>query len=172
MDNSPALDIIKEHLGGLIESEENNHGDTAIIIKKESVVEVSKFLKTDSRLQFTMLSDLFGMDFPKRKERIEVVYNFYSIKNNFRIFVKARADKDDTEYPSITSLFNSANWFEREVYDMFGLKFHGHPDMKRILNPDDWEGHPLLKDYPLRKRPPVEELDFSMPGYVELDKIK
>jgi len=77
---------------------------------------------------------------------------------------------DEPDYPSLTPLYESANWFEREVYDMFGLKFKGHPDLKRILNPDDWEGHPLLKDYPLKQRPPVEKINFDTPGYTVLNK--
>ena len=118
-----------------------------------------------------MLSDLFAVDYPKRPERIEVIYNFYSVKNNFRVFIKVSGKADETEYPSLTPIYNSADWFEREVYDMFGLKFKDHPDLKRILNPDDWDGHPLLKDYPLRKRPEPEEIKMDAPGYIELEKI-
>ena len=171
MDVMFALTVIKESKPKAIVSADNIKGDVHIQIKKEDLLELALFLKTDSRLEFDMLSDLFAADYPRRPERIEVIYNFYSTKNNFRIFVKSRSKINEPDYPSLTPLYNSANWFEREVYDMFGLKFKGHPDLKRILNPDDWEGHPLLKDYPLRQRPPVETINFDTPGYVEMDEI-
>lgn len=171
MDVMFALTVIKESKPKAIVSAANIKGDVYIQIKKEDLLEFAQFLKTDPRLEFDMLSDLFGADYPKRPERIEVIYNFYSIKNNFRVFIKVNSKADETEYPSLTSLYNSANWFEREVYDMFGLKFKNHPDLKRILNPDDWDGHPLLKDYPLRKRPEPEEIEMDAPGYIEPEKI-
>jgi NADH-quinone oxidoreductase subunit C len=171
MDVMFALTVIKESKPKAIVSADNIKGDLYIQIKKEDLLEFAQFLKTDPRLEFDMLSDLFGADYPKRPERIEVIYNFYSIKNNFRVFIKVNSKADETEYPSLTSLYNSANWFEREVYDMFGLKFKNHPDLKRILNPDDWDGHPLLKDYPLRKRPEPEEIEMDAPGYIEPEKI-
>jgi NADH-quinone oxidoreductase subunit C len=172
MDAMFALTVIKEFKPNSIISADTDNGDIRIQIKKEDLLEFAGFLKSDSRLEFNMLSDLFAVDYPKRPERIEVVYNFYSIKNNFRVFIKARSKGDETEYPSLAAIYNSADWFEREVYDMFGLKFKNHPDLKRILNPDDWEGHPLLKDYPLRKRPEPEEINMDAPGYIDLDNIK
>ena len=171
MDVMFALTVIKESKPKAIVSADNIKGDVHIQIKKEDLLEFALFLKTDSRLEFDMLSDLFAADYPRRPERIEVIYNFYSIKNNFRVFIKVNSKADETEYPSLTSVYNSANWFEREVYDMFGLKFKNHPDLKRILNPDDWDGYPLLKDYPLRKRPEPEEIKMDAPGYIEIEKI-
>ncbi len=171
MDVMFALTVIKESMSKSIIVSDAINGDVHIQIKKEDLLEFAVFLKTDSRLEFDMLSDLFAVDYPKKTERIEVIYNFYSIKNNFRVFIKAASKADETEYPSLTSVYNSADWFEREVYDMFGLKFKNHPDLKRILNPDDWDGHPLLKDYPLRKRPEPEEIKMDAPGYIELEKI-
>ncbi|MHB1660671.1 MAG: NADH-quinone oxidoreductase subunit C [bacterium] len=172
MDAMFALTVIKEAKAKSVIGTDIMHGDIHILVKKEDIVDFAVFLKTDSRLEFDMLSDLFGADYPKRPERIEVIYNFYSVKNNFRVFVKVRSKIEELEYPSLASVYNSADWFEREVYDMFGLKFKNHPDLKRILNPDDWEGHPLLKDYPLRKRPEPEDINLDAPGYIELDKIK
>ncbi len=172
MDSLSALKIIKEAVPHFILSDEISHGEAIIIAKREHLLEIAGFLKNDERLSFNLLCDLFGVDYPKKAERIEVIYNFYSVTNNCRIFVKVRSKMDETGHPSLTPLYNAANWFEREVYDMFGLKFQGHPDMKRILNPDDWDGHPLLKDYPLRKRPTPDKLNYDTPGYVELDKLK
>ena len=171
MDVIFALTVIKESKPKAIVSADNIKGEVHIRIKKEDLLEFALFLKTDSRLEFDMLSDLFAADYPKRPERIEVIYNFYSIKNNFRVFVKVNSKADETEYPSLASVYNSANWFEREAYDMFGLKFKNHPDLKRILNPDDWDGYPLLRDYPLRKRPEPEEIKMEAPGYIEIEKI-
>ncbi len=171
MDVNFALAVIKESMQKKIVAAGNVNRDAYIQIQKEDLLEFADFFKNDPRLKFDMLSDLFAVDYPKRPERIEVIYNFYSVVNNFRIFIKIRSKIDESEYPSLTSFYNSANWFEREVYDMFGLKFKGHPDLKRILNPDDWDGHPLLKDYPLRKRPEPEEIEMDRPGYIELDKI-
>ncbi len=171
MDVLLALNIIKESVPKYVISVETSNSDMHIFTNKENITNFAEFLKNDPRLQFDMLSDLFAVDYPRKPERIEVIYNFYSTKNNFRIFIKIKSKIDEPDYPSLTPLYNSANWFEREVYDMFGLKFEGHPGLKRILNPDDWEGHPLLKDYPLRQRPPVEKISFDTPGYVELDEI-
>lgn len=173
MDQLFALSVIKASLSKLIVSDEVVNGNVNILTKKEYIVEFANFLKNDLRIQFNMLSDLFAVDYPKRAERIEVIYNFYSVKNNFRVFVKARSEKDADDYPSLAALYSSADWFEREIYDMFGLKFKDHPDLKRILNPDDWIGHPLLKDYPLRQRPPLQDMavDFEAPGYIDIDKI-
>ena len=167
MDLMFALTVIKEAKPKSIVSTDTVNGDAHIQIKKEDLIEFASFLKSDTRLEFDMLSDLFAVDYPKKAERVEVIYNLYSMKNNFRIFVKVSSKVEETEYPSLTRLYDSADWFEREVYDMFGLKFKNHPDLKRILNPDDWDGHPLLKDYPLRKRPEPEEIKMDAPGYIE-----
>lgn len=170
MDVLFAINVIKESMPKSIISVETSNGDLSISANKENIFDFIKFMKEDARLQFDMLSDLFAVDYPKRAERIEVIYNLYSTKNNFRIFLKSAGKIDESNYPSLTQLYDSANWFEREVYDMFGLKFNGHPNLKRILNPDDWDGHPLLKDYPLRQRPAVEKINFDTPGYIEPDK--
>jgi NADH-quinone oxidoreductase subunit C len=168
MDPFFALSVIKDVMSKMVVSVDTSNSDIRITTKQDSLFELSKFLKEDSRLNFNMLSDLFAVDYPKRPQRIEIIYNFYSTKNNFRIFIKCHSNIGEPDYPSLTALYNSANWFEREAYDMFGIKFKGHPDLKRILNPDDWEGHPLLKDYPLRKRPPVESLNYDTPGFIDI----
>ncbi len=168
MEVSFALSVINDAMRDLITSVDTANGDVRITTAKDNLIQVAKFLKDDPRLRFDMLSDLFAVDYPRKAERIEIIYNFYSTANNFRIFVKCHSNIDEADYPSLTPLYESANWFEREVYDMFGLKFKNHPNLKRILNPEDWEGYPLLKDYPLRKRPPVEKLNFNTPGLAEI----
>ena len=163
-----ALSVIKDVMRKIIISTDTSNNDVRITTAKENLIELVRFMKDDLRLNFDMLNDLFGVDYPKREERIEVIYNFYSTKNNFRLFVKCHSKIDETDYPSLTPIYESANWFEREIYDMFGVKFKDHPDLKRILNPDNWEGHPLLKDYPLRKRPSVESLNYDTPGLIKI----
>ncbi len=126
------------------------------IIKKEALLEICKFLKNDPELQYNFLSDVCGVDYPEREKRFEVVYNLYSIRNRWRVRLKINVGENES-VPSITSIWEGANWHEREVFDMFGVKFENHPDLTRILMPDDWVGHPLRKDFPLTK----EEVTFT-----------
>lgn len=165
MDLLPLLAAIKESISDAVVSSDTVNGSLHITVKKEHLTGVANFLKNEARPKFDMLSDVFGVDYPDRKERIEVVYNFYSLESNSRLFLKVRSSLDESGHPSLAGIFKSAVWLEREVYDMLGLKFEGHPDMKRILNPDDWDGHPLLKDYPLRKRPEPEDIKMDTPGF-------
>ncbi|MEF3280357.1 MAG: NADH-quinone oxidoreductase subunit C [Elusimicrobiota bacterium] len=134
-----------------------NFDNLTVVIKKEKTYDIVKFLKEN--FEFNFLMDLFGIDFlnyPSRKykERFEVVYNLYSLKNNLRIIIKAPVDENNPFINSIVSLYDSANWYEREVYDMYGIVFENHPDLRRILMYDEFVGYPLRKDYPLKKRQP------------------
>jgi len=131
-------------------------GELTLLIKKENLIEVCEFLKSDPELEYNFLSDVCGVDFPERDKRFEVVYNLYSISNCFRIRLKIRVGEVES-VPSVTPLWSGANWMEREVYDMLGIRFDNHPDLRRILLPDDWVGHPLRKDFPLTR----EEVTFS-----------
>ena len=131
-------------------------GELTFIIRKESLIEVCQFLKNDPELKYDFLSDICGVDFLGREKRLEVVYNLYSIPNRWRVRLEVNLAEDES-VDSLTSLWDAANWLEREAYDMFGIKFDNHPDLKRILMPDDWIGHPLRKDFPLTK----EEITFS-----------
>jgi NADH-quinone oxidoreductase subunit C len=124
-------------------------GQVSIRIGPARIVEVCDFLKSDSETRFNYLSDLTCVHFPMRQEApLEVVYNLYSISRNERVRLKVSIT-EAAGIESVTSVWPSANWMEREVYDLFGVKFKNHPDMRRILLPPDWEGHPLRKDYPL-----------------------
>jgi NADH-quinone oxidoreductase subunit C len=120
----------------------------------ESIVPLAAFLRDDSRCQFTQLMDICGVDYPHSPKRFAVVYNFLSVKLNQRVRVKLRVD-EATPVPSVTGLFSSAGWFEREVWDMYGVCFSGNPDLRRILTDYGFDGHPQRKDFPLT-------------GYVEL----
>ena len=115
-----------------------------LILPRESILPIAMFLKTD--LQFKLLSDLTAADYPKREKRFEVVYQLYSFDRNERLRVKVPLGEQET-IESVVPVWSGADWMEREVYDMFGIRFDHHPNMKRILLPEEWEGHPLRKDY-------------------------
>jgi len=124
-------------------------GQTLVRVRKEDLVPVMGFLRDDPELKYNMLTNLCGVDWIGEEERFEVVYHLLSLPNRDRLTIKVRATEDDPTVPSITSVWPTANWHEREVYDLFGVVFEGHPDLRRILMPADWEGHPLRKDYDL-----------------------
>ena len=131
-------------------------GELNLVVRREDIVPVCRFLRDDPELPFNFLSDLTAVDRLGREARFDVIYNLYSIDKNHRLRLKVRAGEGEA-VPSVTSVWNNANWFEREVFDLFGIKFDRHPDLRRILMPDDWVGHPLRKDFPLTK----EEVMFT-----------
>lgn len=152
-----AADIIKEKFNGIIISASSFAGQDFITIKKEALIEISLYLKNN--LNFEFLSDLTCIDYkgyPGRREgaRFEMVYQFYSHERNERIRIKAPVEETSPSIDSLTGLWQAANWYEREVYDMYGINFSGHPDLRRILMYDEFIGHPLRKDYPLKARQP------------------
>jgi NADH-quinone oxidoreductase subunit C len=118
-------------------------------VDKDRLYDFLKFLKTNESLDFNMIVDITAVDYPNEDPRFEMVYHIYSIKNNVRIRVKSRV-KDGDSVESVTSLWKGAEWLEREVYDMFGIRFNNHPDLRRILMNDDFKYHPLRKDFPLQ----------------------
>ena len=128
-------------------------GDDIIHIKKEALQDIVNFLKEDP-YAFTMLLDLTCVDYQGEKERFEMVYHLFSLSLTLRLRFKARLQQNDCKIVSLTPIFKNANWLEREVYDMFGVHFAGHPYLRRLFMYDGFEGHPLRKDYPLRKQQP------------------
>ncbi len=143
---------LKERFEHIIEETHNFRGDETVVIKREGALEFFSYLKKD--LQFEFLMDVTAVDYKGREPRFEVVYHLYSFTNNNRLRVKIRVAESDPVVDSMVPIWSGANWFEREVYDMFGIKFRGHPDLRRILMYDEFQGHPLRKDYPLKKRQP------------------
>jgi len=124
-------------------------GQVSVMVKKNRIKEMLLFLRDEPELSFDYLADLCGVDnLGRRETRFQVVYQLYSIKFGHRIRIKADVPIDDCIIDSVTEVWKGANWHERECFDMFGIVFKGHPDMRRILLPEDWEGHPLRKDYP------------------------
>ena len=122
---------------------------------KKDIYYICKFLRNKPELRYDLLVDLTGVDYIGREQRFEVVYHFFSMKKNHRLRLKVRLEAADPVAPSLTGLWPVADWFEREVWDMFGIRFKGHPDLRRILMYEEFEGHPLRKDYPYNKRQPL-----------------
>lgn len=125
-----------------------SYGELTLTVERSAIVSVVSFLKDDPRCRFINLIDVCGVDYPEREERFDVVYHFLSPHLNQRIRVKLSAD-DVTPVPSITGVFAGADWFEREAYDLYGVLFSGHPDLRRILTDYGFDGHPLRKDFPI-----------------------
>ncbi|MHB1217638.1 MAG: NADH-quinone oxidoreductase subunit C [Alphaproteobacteria bacterium] len=124
------------------------HGELMLDARRESIVRVLTFLRDDSNCQFKLLVDVCGVDYPSRPERFEVVYNLLSLRHNQRVRVKV-VTGEETPVPSVTGVFSSAGWYERETWDLYGIFFSDHPDLRRLLTDYGFEGHPLRKDFPL-----------------------
>jgi len=134
-------------LPGAIRNGKWDRGEVTLEVAPERIVEVCRFLKSER--QFVRLSDVTAVDWYPQEPRFEVVYHLHSLERNERLRLKCRLPGQDPELDSVTAVWRSANWYEREVYDLFGIRFRNHPDLRRILMPEDWEGHPLRKDYPV-----------------------
>jgi NADH-quinone oxidoreductase subunit C len=141
-------------LGEAIQAQRVEHGRAILTIAREHLLVVMTYLRDAPELMFKQLVDVCGADYPTRPERFEVVYNLLSLKYNQRLQLKVITD-ENTPVPSVVGLFNSANWFEREIWDLYGVYFSDHPDLRRILTDYGFDGHPFRKDFPLT-------------GYVEL----
>jgi len=156
-EESITLRKIREQFGQHIIETHSRLGDDTVIIQPQALVPVCTFLKQEPDLDFNFLMDLTAVDYLhlKKKPRFEVVYHFFSLAKKHRVRLKVPAEARNPEVDSIVSLWPGADWYEREVWDMFGIKFRGHPDLKRILMYKEFQGHPLRKDYPIQKRQPL-----------------
>lgn len=139
---------LSDSLGELLDGMEWSGPELALQARPDSILAVLRFLREDSQCLFGILVDLCGVDWPDRPRRFEVVYNLLSIRHNLRIRVKVETD-EETPVPTATGLFHSAEWNEREAWDMYGIFFSDHPDLRRLLTDYGFEGHPLRKDFPL-----------------------
>ncbi|TIT51783.1 MAG: NADH-quinone oxidoreductase subunit C, partial [Mesorhizobium sp.] len=137
-----------EKLSGRISDAVFAYGELTISVEPHDLIEVVTFLRDDKNCQFISIIDVCGADYPSRAKRFDVVYHLLSPKQNIRIRIKVQAD-EETVVPSITGVYPGADWFERETYDLYGVLFSGHPDLRRILTDYGFEGHPLRKDFPL-----------------------
>ena len=143
------ITALQERLPGSVEQVTFWVGDWSVIVPVDRLIEAATFLRDAPEGQFSYLSDLTAADWPARTDkRFDVIYCLYSIQKRHRVRIKVRA-ADGQTVPSVTGIWSAANWLEREVFDMFGVSFPGHPDLRRILMPADWQGHPQRKDYPL-----------------------
>jgi NADH-quinone oxidoreductase subunit C len=146
------LNELGEHvaasLGDAVLDRGTAYGELTILVQGDAIARVLTFLRDDPRCLFRSLMDLCGADYPGREKRFDVVYHLLSYRHNQRIRVKVQTD-EVTPVPSVIEVFPTANWFEREAYDLYGVLFSGHPDLRRILTDYGFEGHPLRKDFPL-----------------------
>jgi NADH-quinone oxidoreductase subunit C len=155
------VEQLKSKFSSAVRSESTDRGEVSIVVEPSGFIQVAKWLASDGG--FSFLSDLCAVDWPTRDERFEVVYNLTNLEKRLRFRVKVPLTGDEPKMPSVTPIWPTANWHEREAFDMFGIVFEGHPDLRRILMPDEWEGHPLRKDYAMGKVP-VEYKSLS-PGF-------
>jgi NADH-quinone oxidoreductase subunit C len=131
------------------ESQYESYGLHTLVVAREYLLDLCHFLKQDNALQFNFLSDICGVDYHPQTPRFETVYHLYSIPFRYRLRIKCRFEEDDAP-PSVVSVWKTANWHEREAYDMYGISFVDHPDLRRIYMWEGYEGYPMRKDYPLR----------------------
>ena len=156
------LEKVQEKFAAQIIETHSFRGDETVLIRPDALIPVAKFLKDTPELDFNFLMDLTAVDYLfyaggriQKEFRFEVVYHFFSLKHNKRIRLKVPVDEKNPEMDSLSGLWASANWYEREVWDMFGIRFKGHPNLKRILMYEEFKGHALRKDYAFNKRQPL-----------------
>jgi NADH-quinone oxidoreductase subunit C len=160
MDGQAILARLAARFGAGIVETHDHRGDHTAVVDRPILLELLRVCRDEPDLRFDMLMDLTAVDylrFSGREDgpRFEVAYHLYSLPHNHRLRLKVRVDEDDAVVPSAVGLWPIANWFEREVWDMFGIRFGGHPDLRRILMYEEFQGHPLRKDYPVNKRQPL-----------------
>ncbi len=151
MEPKEIAELIKERFVSEVLDIKDFRDQVSVIVKKDRIKEIMKYLHSTPELYFDLLTDLCGVDYLGKKEpRFEVVYHLYSIKHRHMIRIKAEVTDDECSIDSVVDIWAGADWHERECFDLYGIAFNGHPDLRRILMPEDWEGHPLRKDYPLK----------------------
>jgi NADH-quinone oxidoreductase subunit C len=145
----PALARLLAWNPGAVEAARFDRGELTILVQRAAIREACAILRDDRELRFNFLADITCVDWYPNEPRFEVVYHLLSIPRRERLRLKVRLAGDDPSLESVTSVWPSANFFEREIYDLFGVRLSGHPNLRRIMMPEDWEGHPLRKDYPV-----------------------
>jgi len=160
VDGQAMLARVGERIGAGLAETHRYRGDDTAIVARGALVGALAFCRDDAALAFDMLIDLTAVDylrFPGREDgpRFDVVYHLYSTDHNHRLRVKVAVEQDDAWVPTASGLWPIANWLEREVWDMFGIRFEGHPDLRRLLLYEEFVGHPLRKDYPINRRQPL-----------------
>ena len=163
----PIIDLVKNKFPDAVQEVIEFHGETTIVVKPDSLVTVCMFLRDDPAAHFDFLSDVSAVDRYPERPRFDVNYHLYAMESNRRLRVKVRLAGDTPSVSSVTGVWPGANWHEREVWDLMGVKFTGHPDLRRIFMPEDYLGHPLRRDAPLV----YEEPQFTH-NFDEIDKSK
>ena len=152
---SPLLRRLLDHQPGAVRATHARLGDATALVDKDQLVAVMRFLRDDPELRFDMLTDLTCVDYLGETPRFEMVYHLYSVAQNHRLRIKARVPEEPCEIDTLCPVWPSANWMEREVWDLYGVRFTGHPDLRRLLLYEEFQGHPLRKDYPKERRQPL-----------------
>lgn len=148
--NEQIVAKVKEQFGEDLEQAYESYNMLTLVVNRDTIYQAIKFLKEDAEFNFHFLTDLCGIHYPDNKDReIGVIYHLHNMIKNVRVRVETFFPADDSRTPSLTSLWPAANWMERETYDFYGIIFEGHPDLRRILNVDDMDYFPMLKQYPM-----------------------
>jgi NADH-quinone oxidoreductase subunit C len=177
MDSTSLIALVQEAVPTTFEIATSVDLQTTMYAPRDEVPEVARVLRDDPRLRFTFLAELTAVDFFPRAPRFELVYILVSIEHRARLRLKVRLDDQDARVRTVSGVFPAANWLEREVWDLFGIEFAGHPDMRRLLMPEDWEGHPLRKDHPVQIRltpravEPLQVTEKEFRASVERDRL-
>jgi NADH-quinone oxidoreductase subunit C len=158
--NEELLNSIKAKFDSDVTNISEPFGLLTLETSREKIIDLLTFLKTDAALQFIYLTDLTAIHYPEHEKPIGIIYHVHSLVNNIRIRVKVFVADGDVKMPTATVLWNGANWMERETYDLFGVVFEGHPDLRRILNVDDMTVFPMRKEYPLEDPNRVDKRDY------------
>lgn len=148
---SPLLNDLQKKLPGAVGEAVIFRNQPSVNVEKDQLVSVCQFLRSRSGGAYTMLTDETATDYPKREKRFDVIYHLYSFERNDRLRLRVQVGGDEP-VPSVVSVWAAANWMEREIFDLFGIVFDGHPNLKRLLLPDEWVGHPLRKDYDILRQ--------------------
>mgnify|MGYP003908787905 CR=1 FL=1 len=164
-------------LGGAATGHSVAFNQLTIDVKAEKIVEVAKYLRDDQACRFINFTDVTAVNYPGREKRFDVVYHLLSVPNRLRLRLKVRTSVGGS-IPTVQGIWKSAGWLERETWDMFGIVFDGHPDLRRLLMPEDWDGHPARKDYPVQIRKaaqtyePLEVTEDEFKANIERDRLK
>jgi NADH-quinone oxidoreductase subunit C len=153
------LDRLRRKFGDAILETHSDLGDETAVVERDRIVEIAEFLRDDRELQFDSPIDCTAVDWHDRREpRFDVVYHLYSIRRQHRVRLKVQVPESDPSCASLTPVWRGMNWHERETWDLYGIRFTGHPNLKRVLMYEEFVGHPLRKDYPIDKRQPLVEM--------------
>lgn len=158
--NDEVLQKLRSAHGSAVLEAKEFRGELTVTVATGAIVDVCRFLRDDPALRYDLLADLCGIDMYTPVRRFGIIYNLYSLSRKHRIRLKTFVDEERPVVPTVTGVWRTANWHERETYDMFGIRFEGHPDLRRIYMPDDFEYYPLRKDFPL----------MGIPGSIPLPK--